>query len=116
MGPRDKIAAVMRHSDRHAPAQGPEERAALVGLFSGSSRHFDPEHSLDELAGLADAAGATVVLRVQQERAKPDPATFLGSGKVATLATSCDQLDVNVVIFDNELSPAQLRNLETRLE
>ena len=106
----------MRHSDRHVPAQGPEERAALVGLFSGSSRHFDPEHSLDELAGLADAAGATVVLRVQQERAKPDPATFLGSGKVATLATSCDQLDVDVVIFDNELSPAQLRNLETRLE
>ena len=106
----------MRHSDRHAPAQGPEERAALVGLFSGSSRHFDPEHSLDELAGLADAAGATVVLRVQQERAKPDPATFLGSGKVATLAASCDELDVDVVIFDNELSPAQLRNLETRLE
>jgi GTP-binding protein HflX len=88
----------------------------LVGLFSGSSRHFDPEHSLDELAGLAAAAGASVVLRVLQDRPKPDPATFLGSGKIAALATSCEELDVDVVIFDNELTPAQLRNLEERLD
>jgi len=92
------------------------ERAALVGLFSGSSRQFDPEHSLDELAGLAAAAGAAVVLRVLQDRPKPDPATFLGSGKVKTLAASCDELGADVVIFDNELSPAQLRNLEQALD
>jgi GTP-binding protein HflX len=92
------------------------ERAALVGLFSSSSRQFDPEHSLEELAGLAAAADATVVLRVLQERPKPDPATFLGSGKVAALAASCDELDADVVIFDNELTPAQLRNLEERLD
>ena len=92
------------------------ERAALVGLFSGPSRQFDPEHSLDELAGLADAAGATVVLRVLQDRSKPDPATFLGSGKLSALAASCDELRVDVVIFDNELSPAQLRNLERALD
>jgi GTP-binding protein HflX len=98
-------------SDRH-------ERAALVGLFNlsrSSSRQVDPEHSLDELAGLAAAAGAGVVLRVLQERPRPDPATFLGSGKVQALATSCDELRVDVVIFDNELSPAQLRNLEKAL-
>ncbi len=93
-----------------------QERAALVGLFNSSSSHFDPEHSLDELAGLASAAGATVVLRVLQERPRPDPATFLGSGKVASLAASCDELNVNVVIFDNELTPAQLRNLEEKLD
>ena len=92
------------------------ERAALVGLFSGPSRQFDPEHSLDELAGLANAAGASVVLRVLQDRPRPDPATFLGSGKVKTLAVSCDESRADVVIFDNELSPAQLRNLETALE
>ncbi|MGH9308880.1 MAG: hypothetical protein ACRD1U_05880 [Vicinamibacterales bacterium] len=92
------------------------ERAALVGLFSGASRHFDPEHSLDELAGLAGAAGADVALRILQERPKPDPATFLGSGKVASLAAACDEANVDTVIFDNELTPAQLRNLETALD
>jgi GTP-binding protein HflX len=56
------------------------------------------------------------VLRVLQERAKPDPATFLGSGKVTMLAAACDETSADVVIFDNELSPAQLRNLEKALD
>ena len=67
---------------------------------------------MDELAGLAQAAGADVVLRVLQERPKPDPSTFLGAGKVQTLAASSGELSVDVVIFDNELTPAQLRQLE----
>ena len=92
------------------------ERAALVGLISAASRRFDPEHSLDELAGLASAAGAAVVLRVMQERAKPDPATFLGSGKLEQLAASCSETRTDLVIFDNELSPAQLRNVEKVLQ
>src|SRR6478609_1180532 len=93
----------------------PRERAALVGLFKDSPRNFDPEHALDELAGLAAAAGADPVLRVQQERARPDSATFLGSGKVKMLAAACDEARVDLVVFDNELSPAQLRNLEAAL-
>jgi GTP-binding protein HflX len=92
------------------------ERAALVGLVSGTARRIDAEHSLEELAGLADAAGARVVLRVLQDRPKPDPATFLGSGKVDVLARAAAEADVSVVIFDNELSPAQLRELQKRLE
>jgi GTP-binding protein HflX len=92
------------------------ERAALVGLFTDSHQQLDPEHSLDELSGLASAAGADVVLRVLQERAKPDPATFLGSGKVAQLAAAADEARVDVAMFDNELSPAQLRNLEKALD
>jgi hypothetical protein len=93
------------------------ERAALVGLFKlSSARSIDPEHSLDELAGLAAAAGADPVLRVLQDRPRPDAATFLGSGKVEALALSCDELNVDAVIFDNELSPAQLRNLEKALD
>jgi GTP-binding protein HflX len=88
------------------------ERAALVGLIVGRARRLDAERSLDELAGLAEAAGAEVVLRVLQERPKPDPATFLGSGKVAALALSCDEMRVDVAIFDNELTPAQLRQIE----
>src|SRR5688572_31740890 len=106
----------MRASAQRPNTPDSRERAALVGLFSGPSRQFDPEHALDELAGLASAAGATVVLRVLQDRAKPDPATFLGSGKVASLGAACDETHASVVIFDNELSPAQLRNLEAALD
>src|SRR5205809_1695935 len=91
---------------------GRSERAALVGLIAGRARRLDAERSLDELAGLAQAAGAEVVLRVLQERPKPDPSTFLGSGKLATLAASCAETDVDVLIFDNELTPAQLRHIE----
>jgi GTP-binding protein HflX len=95
-----------------SPKVAGRERAALVGLVSGRERRLDAERSLDELAGLAEAAGGEVVLRVMQERPKPDPSTFLGSGKVAMLARSCDETRVDVVIFDNELTPAQLRQIE----
>ena len=71
---------------------------------------------MDELAGLAAAAGADVVLRVIQERPRPDAATFLGSGKIAALAQACDEAAAGLVVFDNELSPAQLRQIESRLD
>jgi GTP-binding protein HflX len=87
-----------------------------VGLITGSARRIDAEHSLEELAGLADAAGAVVSLRVLQERQKPDAATFIGTGKTVSLAAMCAGADIDVVIFDNELTPAQLRELEDRLE
>jgi GTP-binding protein HflX len=99
-------------------ASGPRlaERAALVGLRTGSTRRIDAEHSIEELEGLTEAAGGRVVLRVVQERPKPDPATFLGRGKVESLAAAAAEADVDIVVFDNELSPAQLRELGTRLE
>ena len=64
---------------------GPRERAALVGLALRRAKKLEAEHSLDELAGLADAAGATVVLKMIQERPTPDPATFIGRGKLDDL-------------------------------
>jgi len=67
---------------------------------------------LDELAGLAQAAGGEVVLRILQERPKPDPSTFLGAGKVKELAACCAETDADLVIVDNELTPAQLRQIE----
>jgi GTP-binding protein HflX len=91
------------------------ERAALVGLITGPVRRTEAERSLDELAGLATTAGASVALRVLQERPRPDSATFLGSGKLASLAVACDEADIDLVAFDNELSPAQLRQVESRL-
>src|SRR5262245_59296540 len=110
-----RAPARLRSSELGRGSSKLHERAALVGLFK-APRQIDPEHSLDELAGLAAAAGATVVLRVLQDRPKPDPATFLGSGKVEMLARSCAELKADLVIFDNELTPAQLRNLEKALE
>ena len=92
------------------------ERAALVGLITGSVRRGDAERSLDELGGLATTAGAVVALRVLQERARPDASTFLGSGKLASLSAACDETGVDTVVFDNELTPAQLRQIESRLE
>ena len=74
------------------------------------------DHSLDELARLADAAGATVVMRMLQDRPRPDPATFIGSGKVSALAAACAEAAVDVVIFDNELTPGQQRQLEDKVE
>jgi GTP-binding protein HflX len=97
-----------------APAH--HERAALVGLITGSMRRNESEQSLEELAGLAEAAGATVVVQMLQERSKPDPATFIGSGKVSALGAACAEADVDVVIVDNELSPAQLSQLGERLD
>ena len=87
------------------------ERAALVGLVTGAMRRHGAERSMDELAGLAEAAGAEVVLRVMQERPKPDSSTFLGSGKLKILGASCAEVGVDVVIFDNELTPALARLL-----
>ncbi len=88
------------------------ERAALVGLVTGTTRRADAERSLDELDGLARAAGATTVVRALQERATPDAATFIGRGKAQALALACAEAGVDVVIVDNELTPAQLRELQ----
>jgi GTP-binding protein HflX len=90
----------------------PRERAALVALGSPARPPFDPESRLDELAGLANAAGADVVLRVVQERPSPDPATLIGRGKAESLARGADEQNVSVVVVDNEITPAQARNLE----
>jgi GTPase len=92
------------------------ERAALVGLALRRSKKMDAEHSIEELAGLADAAGATVVLKMIQERPTPDPATFIGRGKLDELASECVRVGADLVIFDNELTPAQLRHIEERID
>ena len=86
------------------------ERAVLVGVGPGVS-----ERDLDELAALADSAGAAPVARVVQSRSDPDPATFVGKGKLSQIHDAVHRLSAEAVIFDDELSPGQLRNLEERL-
>ncbi|MBI4477492.1 MAG: GTPase HflX, partial [Acidobacteria bacterium] len=94
----------------------PRPSTSARGALSVGEGRWEAERSLDELAGLAEAAGATVVLRLLQERTKPDPATFLGSGKIAQLAISCAEAEADLVIFNHELTPAQLRHIEAALD
>ena len=101
---------------RRSPPPPQQERAALIGVATGPDRRADADRSLDELEGLATAAGAHVVLRLLQERSKPHPSTFIGGGKVLTLAAACAEANIDVVICDSELTPAQVRHLEERLQ
>jgi GTPase len=93
--------------------QGPVERALLVGAqLKGRQDGWDLEDSLIELGQLARTAGLKVVGQTWQRLDQYNPATLIGSGKVEELAELRQDLDCNVIIFDEELSPRQLRNLE----
>ena len=89
-----------------------QQRALLVGTGYGTASVEDAEASLDELVLLTETAGADPVERVLQRRDVPDPATYIGKGKAEELRQLGEALDVDVVIFDDELTPAQQRNLE----
>ncbi len=88
------------------------ERIIIVGVQFPGSTDDEVESGLDELAQLVDTAGADVVARVVQRRDRPDPATFIGTGKVRELTELSLQVDADTVVFDEGLSPAQQRNLE----
>lgn len=83
-------------------------RAILVGLQCGE----DIAYSMDELEGLAEAADAQVLGRMIQNLERPNTATFIGKGKVEELAEMCTAMEVDTVIFNDELSGMQIRNLE----
>jgi GTP-binding protein HflX len=88
------------------------ERIILVGVVFPWVSADTVERGLDELALLVDTAGADVVGRIVQRRDSPDPATFVGKGKVEELRELSETLDSDTVVFDDDLSPAQQRNLE----
>ncbi len=91
------------------------ERVVLVGVWTGGSVE-DAENSMAELALLAEAAGSQVLDAVYQRRQKPDPATFVGRGKVDGLREVVASTGADTVICDGELAPSQLRNLEDRVK
>ena len=92
------------------------ERTMLVSLEYGKQdRMWTSEDSLEELRQLAETAGAEVTAKFLQKRPKPDPGYFIGRGKVRDLALYAQQEDIDLCIFDEELSPAQQRNLEQAL-
>ena len=91
------------------------ERIVLVGVTLPGNNEDDTEEGLDELSLLIDTAGADEVARLTQKRDAPDPAYYLGRGKVEELREVCLALDADTVVFDNELSPGQQYNLEKLL-
>ncbi len=92
------------------------ERIVLVGMTTEGQTPDDTEASLDELELLVDTAGADVLDRVIQRRDRPDPATFVGRGKVTEILDASLAIDSDTVVFDDELTPAQQFNLEKILE
>ncbi|MBQ6495950.1 MAG: GTPase HflX [Firmicutes bacterium] len=103
---------MIRFNENNEIIQEDEYRAIIVGLqWKG-----DIARSMDELEGLCEADGITVVGRVEQSLPRPDNATLIGSGKVKELAELCGNMDVDTVVFNDELSGVQIRNLEDALE
>lgn len=86
-----------------------KERAVLAGVSTGA---FDAETSIDELAELADTAGAEVLAKFIQNRESPDNAAYLGEGKLREIRDFCRQQEADLLILDDELSGIQLRNIE----
>ena len=92
------------------------ERALLVGLALGQRQRARAESSLEELALLARSAGARVVGSLVQQRGRRDPATLIGGGKVEEVKRLSDELEADALFFDEDLAPAQQRNIERAVD
>lgn len=100
--------------DTRAP--NPPSRAILIGVKLRDNLMHETEESLQELRQLAETAGIEVVCETIQSRNLPNPTYFIGEGKVEELTPIVEELDADAIIFDEELSPAQTRNLEGVLD
>lgn len=92
------------------------ERAVLVGVITPEQNESKVAEYLDELAFLSETAGVEPVKRFTQKLEKPHPVTFVGKGKLQELADYVTENEIGIVIFDDELSPKQLRNIEQELK
>lgn len=92
------------------------ENAVLIGIINQFQTEEKVEEYLDELAFLADTAGANCLKRFTQKLDKPNPKTFLGTGKINDIASYIKENEIDLAIFDDELSPSQLKNVEIVLE
>jgi GTP-binding protein HflX len=92
------------------------QRALLIGMVRDGSAVAEGDRSLEELELLTDTAGSDPVESVLVRRDRADPATYIGKGKLSELVAESHMLDIDVVVFDNELSPAQQRNLQQAFE
>jgi GTPase len=94
----------------------PKEKAVALGIYSRRTDKWKEEQSLEELSTLAVTAGAEVRKVFVQEKPRMDPAYYSGKGKLEELKEYCDAQDIDLVLFDDPLSPAQMRNIEKLLD
>ena len=99
------MQSVKRSSDINEPA-------LLVAAQFNNNQALNIETQLDELKLLAETAGAIEYDRIIQKRTKIDPATFIGKGKVSSIISNAKELKVNLIIFNDELSPTQIKNIQ----
>lgn len=104
------------NSSLHSGSGDNMERAVLVGLETAAPSAWNIDDSIGELAHLTETAGAAVVATVIQKKGKPDPAYYVGEGKAREIEMVRSATEANLVIFDDELTPAQQRNLEEIIE
>ena len=90
-------------------------RAVLVGLATDDCPREEREVSVEELRRLLDTAGGETAAVMMQQRHTPDVNTYLGSGKLGELKTLCENFDAGICVFDTELTPSQIRNIENEL-
>ena len=100
----------------HVLVDAVEERCVLVGVISSEINEEIAQEYLGELEFLAETAGAITVSKFLQKMPIPNPRTYVGSGKLIEIKEFCEQEKIDLVIFDDELSPSQLRNIERELE
>jgi GTP-binding protein HflX len=103
-------------SEGHVLVDATEERCVLVGIITSSTTEELSREYLDELEFLAETAGAISVKRFVQKLPLPNPRTFVGTGKLEEIREYIKANEIDMVIFDDELSPSQLRNIEKELE
>lgn len=100
----------------HQTSEEKKERVLVVGLDWGRRDEINIENSMNELEELVRAANGTVEGRVTQARETPDVTFFIGKGKVDEIAIACDELEIDTVVFNDELSGSQIRNLESKIQ
>jgi GTP-binding protein HflX len=106
----------MQEASRYNHTDELQERAIIVGVISQGQSEEEVTEYLDELAFLAETAGAETVKRFVQKLEYPDPKTFVGSGKLNEILKYRNENNIDMLIFDDELSPSQIRNIEKVME
>ena len=92
------------------------QKAILIGIVTPDTNEGDLQVSLDELERLCETAGVAAETRLTQNRSNPDPATYIGTGKLEEIKSIVEANEINLAVVDDELSPSQIRNIEDKLD